>query len=147
MSIDSSHAILDDELLELLRRNSRESITNLAKQLSVSRATVQEHMRRLERRNIIQGYTIRFQSEYQQQLVNACVMISIIPRNVEAIVHTLSTQQGIESIQTISGQYDLLVLVNARTTELLDQQIDRITAVEGVEQTVTSIVLAKKFQR
>ena len=55
---------LDEQLLALLSANSRESVTVLAQKLGVSRSTVQERMRRLEKQRVIQGYTIRYTADY-----------------------------------------------------------------------------------
>ncbi len=138
---------LDDKLIELLRTNSRESVTMLAKKLGVSRATVKEHIATLERRQIIQGYTIRFCPDYEQHKVNAHVMIAADPKLMSSIVRQMRQIPTVESLQTISGVYDLLALIKSESTLELDQVIDQITALDGVEKTLTSIVLASKFQR
>lgn len=138
---------LDNKLIELLRTNSRESMTNLAEKLDVSRATVKEHIARLEQRRIIQGYTIRFHPEHEQHQVNAYVMISTEPKLMSSIVRQIKQITAVESLQTISGIYDLMTLIACESTPLLDQVIDQITEIEGVEKTLTSIVLASKLQR
>jgi DNA-binding Lrp family transcriptional regulator len=138
---------LDHRLIELLRDNSRESIANLSRKLGVSRATVKEHMTTLERRKIIQGYTIRFHPEHEQHLLNAYVMICADPRLMPSIAHQIKQLSSVESLQTISGTYDLMTLITCESTLQLDQAIDKITEIEGVEKTLTSIILASKFQR
>ena len=47
----------DRQLLTLLRKNARMPVVNLAKELKVSRATVQNRINKLERKGIILGYT------------------------------------------------------------------------------------------
>lgn len=138
---------LDDQLIKLLRDNSRESIANLSRKLGVSRATVKEHMATLERRKVIQGYTIRFHPEHEQRQLNAYVMIYTDPRLMPSIVHQIKQLPSVESLQTISGTYDLMTLIICESTLQLDQVIDKITEIEGVEKTLTSIILASKFQR
>ncbi len=71
---------LDSRLLSLLQSNARESVANLARVLGVTRPTVQERMRRLERRGIITGYTVRFHPEHAALQVQAYVMISVEPK-------------------------------------------------------------------
>lgn len=138
---------LDDKLIALLRTNSRESVTDLANKLGVSRATVKEHIARLEERRIIQGYTIRFHPEHEQHQVNAYVMIAADPRLIASIVRQIKQIPSVESLQTISGVYDLMTTITCDSTLELDQSIDQITDIEGVEKTLSSIVLASKFQR
>lgn len=138
---------LDDKLIELLRTNSRASVTNLADQLGVSRATVKEHIARLEERRIIRGYTIRFHPEYEQHQVNAYVMISADPRLIGTIIQQIKQIPSVESLQTISGIYDLMTMITCESTVELDQAIDKITEIAGVEKILSSIMLACKFQR
>jgi DNA-binding Lrp family transcriptional regulator len=138
---------LDDKLIELLRTNSRASVTNLADTLGVSRATVKEHIARLEERRIIRGYTIRFHPEYEQHQVNAYVMVSADPRLIPTIIRQIKQIPSVESLQTISGLYDLMTMITCESTLELDQVIDQITDITGVEKILSSIMLANKFQR
>ena len=137
---------LDQRLLDLLRSNSRESIANLAKKLGVSRATVKQHMDTLERRKIIESYTIRYHPQHLQQ-VTAYLMIEIVPKLAGNIVRRMEKMSEVESLFSISGNYDLLAVVNCANTRELDQTIDLIASLDGVEKTLTSIVLGAKFQR
>ena len=137
---------LDQRLLDLLRSNSRESIANLATKLGVSRATVKQHMDTLERRKIIEGYTIRYHPLHPQQ-ITAYLMIEIAPKLAGNIVRRMEKMSEVESLFSISGNYDLLAVVSCANTRELDQAIDMIAGLDGVEKTLTSIVLGAKFQR
>lgn len=138
---------LDERLLDLLCQNSRESVANLARKLGVSRATVKEHMATLERRKIIEGYTIRFHPQHQQTLVSAYLMIDLNPKLTGAVVRNMEKIPAVQALYSISGNYDLLARVCCETTVQLDETIDRISNLEGVDKTMTSVVLAAKFQR
>ena len=63
----------DQNLLNLLRSNSRATTSALARQLGISRSTVQDRINRLERRKVIAGYTVRFHDRYQGLRLNAHV--------------------------------------------------------------------------
>lgn len=138
---------LDSELIRLLRDNARLSVSELARQLGVSRATVQDHMQQLEHRNIIRGYTIRFEPEHSRQQVKAYVMVSLEPKAAVQVIRMISTIDAVETLHTISGQYDLIAYLSTDTTEQLDDVIDRIGDIEGVFKTMTSVVLSEKFRR
>ena len=49
----------DRALLGLLRGNARRSTADLARELSLSRTTVQSRIARLERERVITGYSVR----------------------------------------------------------------------------------------
>ncbi len=138
---------LDQQLLHRLSEDSRQSITQLAKSLGVTRATIQDRMKRLETNRVIQGYTIRYTPDYQQQLVSAYVMIATNPGGLGNIVRQLQQIEEIRSLQSISGQFDLMAIICCRSTHDLDRHIDRIGEIEGVRQTMTSVILSSKFER
>lgn len=138
---------LDSKLLLLLQANARASVSALARQLGVSRATVQDHMERLERKQVIQGYTIRYHPDHQQRQVCAQVMISVDAKRAGPIVRYIEAITEVEQLQTISGSYDLLAFVRTDCTQALDAVIDRLADLEGVVKTLSSVVLATKFQR
>jgi DNA-binding Lrp family transcriptional regulator len=134
----------EQELINLLKENSRRSVSDLAKNLGLSRATVQQGIERLERKGIIQGYTVKINPHYQQQQVSAYIMISIISQKTPNIVRQIQKHPQLDMLCTISGQYDLMAMVTESTTEALDRAIDSIAALDGVEKTLSHIVLSRK---
>jgi DNA-binding Lrp family transcriptional regulator len=139
--------ITDQRLLELLKRNSRASTSALARELGVSRTTVQDRISRMERRNIIAGYTIRYHQDFGGRQISAHVMIRVDPKQSVAIVDALSHMPAVKALQTVSGVYDLVTMVETATTQQMDGVLDEIGQLSGVEKTTTSIVLSTKFNR
>ena len=137
----------DQSLLELLRINSRASTSSLARELGVSRSTVQDRISRLERRKIIAGYTIRYHEDFSERLINAHVMIQLSPKFSTRIEEALSAISAVKTMQTVSGIYDLVTMVETATTGEMDRVLDSIGELPGVEKTTTSIVLSTKFKR
>ena len=137
----------EKELINLLKDNSRQSVTELAKKLGTSRATDQHAIENLERREIIQGYTIRLNPTFNQQQISAYIMISIVSQRTSEIVRKLQKVPQLDMLCTISGQYDLMAKVTEDTTQNLDIVIDQIASLEGVKQTLSHIVLSQKKNR
>jgi DNA-binding Lrp family transcriptional regulator len=134
-------------LINLLQENGRRSISDLAKQLNLSRATVQQAMERLERTGVIQGYTVKINPYYEQQRVSAYIMISVVSQKTSDIVRQIQKHPQLDMLCTISGQYDLMAMVTESTTEALDRAIDTIATLDGVEKTLSHIVLSRKKDR
>ena len=137
----------EHQLLSLLKANSRRSVSDLANEMGLSRATVQQSMERLERKGVIQGYTIKINPHYEQQRVSAYIMISAVPKKTADIVRQLNKHSQLDMLCTISGQYDLMAQVTESTTEALDLIIDDIATLDGVEKTLSHIVLLRKVDR
>ena len=137
----------DRRLLELLTQNSRQSVTDLAKKMGASRVTVQERMRRLEKRGVVQGYTIRFNPDYLNSWVTAHVLIATDQKNPAHLNRQLEKITAVKALYSISGEFDIFAVLQDESTSSLDSQIDNICALESVKRTMTSIVLSKKFER
>ena len=102
----------DQQLLNLLRENSRRSVSDIAAKLGISRATVQQRMERLEHSGVIQGYTIKLDPHFEQKQISAYVMIRVLARKSTDIIRQLQKHKQLDMLCTISGQYDLLAKVS-----------------------------------
>ncbi len=138
----------DAELLALLRTDARLPATTLADRLGVSRSAVQQRLARLERDGIIVGYTaVLGEKAAPAGMLQAHVLIEISARELPRLVSSLKTRHEIRRCYTASGQYDLLVMIEAASTQQLDGVLDWIGAIPGVRRTVTSLLLSTKFER
>ncbi|MDC0133807.1 Lrp/AsnC family transcriptional regulator [Porticoccaceae bacterium] len=137
----------EQQLLRLLKENSRRTVSDLANEMGLSRATVQQSMERLERTGVIQGYTIKINPHFEQQQVSAYIMISVVPKKTSDIVRQIKNHPQLDMLCTISGQYDLIAKVTEATTEALDLSIDTFATLDGVEKTLSHIVLSRKVDR
>ncbi len=67
---------LDRSLVAALQANARESVANLARQLDVARTTVIARIARLERSNVIGGYSVRLGQDVLDSSIQAYVASS-----------------------------------------------------------------------
>ena len=137
----------DTQLLDLLRSNARASTASLARQLGVSRTTVQSRIERLEQSGVIAGYTVRLGQSIAQQQVRAHVSITVLPKKMPAVVKALQAIPAVRSLHSVSGVHDLVAMVAADGVSAMDELTDAIGALDGVERTTTAIILGTKFER
>ena len=137
----------DQQLLAVLRGNARASTTELAQILGVSRSTVQKRLERLETEGVIAGYTVQLSSEYLDQEIKAHVMITVSPRMTADIIKAMQAIDGVRAIYSVSGPHDLIAEVVAMNVTGLDTMIDHIIAIDGVERTVSSVILSTRLKR
>jgi DNA-binding Lrp family transcriptional regulator len=146
-AIDMPVDPVDRKLIILLRENARQPITSLAHALGLSRASVYARLQRLERDGIIAGYTIRLGADYDQRLIRAQVMLKVAPRLALALEGKLIALPELVALHAISGEYDMIALVEAEGVAALNDVVDRIGLLEGVDKTTTSILMATKMLR
>ena len=134
-------------LLSLLRANARASTAELARRLGVSRTTVQSRIERLEQRGIISGYGVKLSADYEQGLVKAHVLLTVTPKLADKVVRSLEAMPPVRTVHSVSGNFDMIVIVDAPSIRDLDALLDRIGAMDGVERTSSSIILSTRVDR
>lgn len=137
----------DEELLAILRCNARASISDIARATGVSRTAIQNRLTKLENSGVIKAYSIVLGSEYSNQLISANVSLKVNPNLRRNICIALRKIHNISHIYSISGQYDLLATIQAQTLKKLNEILNMVCSLEGVERTNSSIILDTVFEK
>jgi DNA-binding Lrp family transcriptional regulator len=138
---------VDQRLIALLQANARASVTTLAGKLGIARTTVQEHISRLERSGTISGYSVVLARDPFEDYACATVSLAIAQRQQRNVVERLKSYPEIKTCWSMSGEYDLFLIVEAPRLEDIDELLDEIAEVQGVEKSRSAIVLKTKFDR
>ncbi|WP_377296986.1 Lrp/AsnC family transcriptional regulator [Rhizobium sp. SGZ-381] len=133
---------LDTRLVTLLRHDARRSVSDLALDLGVSRATVRARMERLETSGNIIGYTVILRADAVELPVRGIMMIEIEGRMADRVIRTLGGFPEISEIHTTNGRFDLIVEVGAASLAEFDAVLRRIRLVAGITGSETSLLLA-----
>ncbi|MFL0802986.1 MAG: Lrp/AsnC family transcriptional regulator [Agarilytica sp.] len=139
--------VTDKQLLSLLRQNSRTPIAELARALSLSRSTVKDRIERLEKNGIIKGYTVALSDEFTKGHVSAHVMVNLESGQSSSTIRQLKKIPQIIKAYAVSGIYDLIIVLDAESTGELDLVLDSLRELDGIKDTLTSVVLSVKFER
>ena len=137
----------DLRLLAMLREDARRNVSDLAAALGVSRATIYNRIARLEEDGTIAGYTVRMGADYDLRMIRAHVMIKVLPKVTFQTQEQLAAMPEVTGLHAISGEHDFIAIVEAPHVNRLNDLIDAIGMLEGVEKTTSSIILATKLQR
>jgi len=131
----------DRQLLTLLRKNARMPVVNLAKELKVSRATVQNRINKLERQGIILGYTLKLKQKAEKEVVKVMMSILVEAKDEEHVLHDLQAFPEILSVYHTNGHWDLIAEIQAENLSLLGALLGKIRSVEGIVQTEANLLL------
>lgn len=138
---------LDERILAELSANARIAHAELGARVNLSRNAVRQRIERLERDGAIQGYTLRLgESKRPTSLISALFFVYRHDRmRGEEVLNALRDIPDVVGCEVLSGEYDLLVRVNAASAERVHRIWKDIAAMPGVENTVTSFVLSEVF--
>ncbi len=134
--------VLDERLVTLLRHDGRRSISDLAVDLGVSRATVRARMERLERRGDILGYTVILRADALEQRVRGITMIEVEGHAADRVVRALGGFPEISAIHTTNGRWDLVVELNTDTLTQFDAVLRKMRLIQGITGSETTLLLA-----
>ena len=123
----------DEKLLAILRTNARASISDLARALNLSRSTVQSRMLKLEETGVIKGYSVDYGDAYLSQMVSAHVSIKVKQKLTTKTNLELKQIDAISQLYAISGEFDLIAVVQAQNLEKLSHLLDDIGNLDGAE--------------
>jgi DNA-binding Lrp family transcriptional regulator len=90
---------------------------------------------------------VRLSDAHERGQIHAFVMITVHPKQAGLVAEQLKALQGLRRLLSVSGPVDMVALIDAPSAAEMDALIDAIGALEGVERTTSSIVLAVKVDR
>lgn len=137
----------DEELISILRCNARASVSDIARSLNVSRTAIQNRINKLENNGVIKAYSIELGNNYNNQLTSINVSLKVKPKLRKNVCIALRKIHQISTIYSISGEFDLLMIIKVQTLQKLSSILEDICNLDGVERTNSSIILDTIFER
>lgn len=132
---------LDRRLIALLRTDGRAPVTTLARQLSVTRATVNSRLDRLLESGKVLGFTVRMRDDHGDDDVRAIALIEVEGRSTNEVIKALRGLPEIQSLHTTNGGWDLVADIRCGSLLEFDRVLGRIRLVDGVINSETSLLL------
>ncbi len=134
---------LDLALLAHLVADARATMADLGRSVGLSRTAVLARVQRLERAGVIRGYRADVVLPGDAAAHRARVGIVIRTADVAGYVRRLGVLPGVTDIETVTGEYDVMVLVTAPSAGELDAVLDGIQGWRETVRTTTWVVLTR----
>lgn len=122
-------------------------IVQLAKSLGISRASTYARLQRLTKSGVIAGFTVRLRALDTRPQIKAHVLIKVKGKLNRATGRQLQMIPQITALHAISGVHDLIAELEVEDARQLNEIIDQIGELDGVEETNSSILLATLWSR
>ncbi len=146
MAIRSDDRI-NRHILSILQANAREPLASLARKVGLSRNAVTERLKRLERDDVIKGYTIRLGNGAVSAAVSAYLLLYLDGPICERILPGVERLPEIKLSQSLGGEIDMIVYAETETLTDMNRVRDELETIHGVRKVTTAIVLADRFDR
>lgn len=133
----------DRLILKGLREDARKSTAKLSRDLDLPRVTVHERIKKMEERGVIKGYTVIPDHAKLGLPVTAFLLVSFIPGtkvSQRELAGRISKINGIEEVNIISGEWDIMAKVRSASIEDIgDLILDKLRDLDGVGKSITCV--------
>ncbi len=134
----------DQAMLQVLLKDARTSLKDLAHQVGLSSPSVAERLRRLEERGVIRAFTIDINPQALGYTLQAIVRIRPLPGKLHHVQKLIEETPQFIECDKVTGDDCFVAKLYVRSIEHLDQILDRISV---QAETNTAIVKAQPIKR
>lgn len=135
---------LDLQLISALRSDGRRSVSDLAKDLKISRATVRARMERLQESGEILGFTAVLRDDWRDLPIRAVMLVEVAGRNTEPVIRALTALTEVRAIHSTNGKWDLVLDIATRDLAAFDDVLNRIRMIEGISGSESNLLLSTR---
>ncbi len=133
---------LDKRILEIMKKDSRCPYVEIADKLGVSEGTVRSRVHKMTEDGIIRGFTIKTSSKNVKALVEVKIDVNT---DTEAIAKELSKYDGVTEVFEVTGDQDIIAIVDVESSTSLNEIIERVRRYDNVLSTRTRLILKEHF--
>ncbi len=134
---------MDNAIIQALQEDARQSTTSLAQRVGAPRATVHERLKRLQRKEIIKGYSVRLNYQALDYPLTGFILVTFTPSlelSQKEAGRAMARIPGVAEVYTITGEYDFLIKVRGKSMDDIGNLIvEKLRLLKGVGDTVTSV--------
>ena len=134
----------DQQILQQLRQNARQSVSDIAAAVHLSRSAVTERIRKLEQQKVILGYQVVLRAATEAK-VRAYFELQHKAARCQELIPFLRSFSELKSCHGISGEVDLMLFVEADSMERLHQIREHIDAHPDIVRIRTHMVMSQWF--
>lgn len=131
----------DRKIIRVLQKDGRASLRKISEEVGVALGTVSNRVNRMESSGIITGYSVRLDPEKVGWSLNVVIGLRIEKGRLIEIQEKISRDYRVCGVYDVTGDYDSMVIARAKDREDLDDLIKNVMSVDGIERSLTQLVL------
>jgi Lrp/AsnC family leucine-responsive transcriptional regulator len=138
----------DRAILELLQEDCKQPLAAIGQKVGLKAPAVVERIHKLEEAGAITGYVALLDARRLGKDVTAFIGVSTdLPRAIGGLERRVSAIADVLECHHVTGAHTLMLKVKTQDTETLEELIESIRSLAGVERTETMVVLSTYTER
>ncbi|ELZ23579.1 transcription regulator [Halosimplex carlsbadense 2-9-1] len=132
---------LDREILNILRRDARTPYTEIADDVGTSEGTVRNRVESLVEEGVIERFTVATRTGNVKAMIEVGVDVSV---DTHDISERVAEWTEVDFVWQVSGEEDIVFVVDAQDTERVNEIITQTRELEEVVSTKTRLILDER---
>ncbi len=133
---------IDIEILEILKKNSRKTVSQISQSINLSISAVSDRLKKLEASGVIKQYTVILDEEILDRTVTAIIMVALEkPSATSEFKEFVSKEKEIIDCYLLAGDYDFALKIVTKDIHSLEHLLNKVKSRDGLLKTKTTIVL------
>lgn len=129
----------DKKILQLLKKNGRESYGNLGNKVGLSEGAIRKRIKTLSNSGIIRKFTVKIG---EVEGAEAITLLSTSPSSpTQEVSKRIKEIPNVETIYEVTGEYDIVAIITGINIVEVNECIEKIRRANGIMKTNTMIVL------
>lgn len=137
----------DMTIVNMLMKNARATLREIADVLGMTDVAVRKRLQRLERDRIIQGYTAVVDPRALGFSVISLTGVDVEPGDLLRVARELATREYVKSAWITAGDHEIMLEIWARNEAEMDEIIREISAMQGVKRVCPAVVTERLKSR
>jgi len=137
---------IDTKILAALYADASVSVPKLSKQLRVNLSVTYSRIKRLQKRRIIERFTVLVDEDKLGLNASAMAGINMVPKQRETVMAELEKLESLRLMKEITGRFDLWVNLRGRSLDELHKIVyDVIGRIPGVTSAEFFMEVSKRI--
>lgn len=134
---------IDIQIINLLQKNARVSISEISQCVNLSVSAVSERLRKLENSGYIKQYTTILDPEKMQKDLTVIMFVSLERSHFSVkFQEFVENEDEILECHYLAGSYDYSLKIITRNTLSLQRIMNTLKSLPGIRKTQTNVILS-----
>jgi len=129
----------DKQIMNLLKDNSRAGYAEIGGKVGLSEGAVRKRIKILSDQGVIRKFTVKIAVAEGAQAITLLATSPSLP--TQEVSRKIQEIPNVETTYEVTGEYDIVAVISGMNVMEVNECIEKIRRVEGIEKTNTMIVL------
>ena len=130
---------IDKQIIKLLKDDSRAGYAEIGSKVGLSEGAVRKRIKILSDQGVIRKFTVKIGVAEGAQAITLLATNPSLP--TQEISRKIQEIPNVETIYEVTGEYDIVAVISGMNVMEVNECIEKIRRVEGIQKTNTMIVL------